>query len=161
MGKDKLTKQEAKFTKVVAETGNKTLAVKTAFGIKDDNYAGVKGNRLLRKDKIQKAIKSIADSIPDDLLITKHKLLLEQKQLAYFIFSKKIEDDEIADHMKANGLDLIVIRETDKGKMAFYSIFDANAIAKGLDMGYKIKGTYAPVKGITLSLSKPDFKEYE
>lgn len=58
---DKLTTQEQNFVKEVVRTGNKTEAVVKAYKEKDSNYAGVKGNRLIRKDKIQKAIKPIVD----------------------------------------------------------------------------------------------------
>jgi hypothetical protein len=96
--------------------------------------------------------------LPDNLLTQKHKELLEQKQLAYFVFSKKLENEEIEEHMLANGLDLIVIRETDKGKMAFYSITDANARKNALDMAYKLKGLYASEK---LDLgATDDLKDY-
>lgn len=157
---EELTKQEQNFVKEVAITDNKTQAVVKAYKVKDPDYAGVKGHRLIRKDKIKKAVaevkKTIADQIPDEDLIKKHKELLEQKQLAYFVFRRSIKDEEIEGHMEANGLDLIVIRETDKGKMAFYSISDAQAVKSGLDMAYKIKGTYAPDKNINLNV---DFNE--
>lgn len=161
MGKDKLTNQDKTFVKEIVETGNKTKAAKKAYGYKDDNVAGVMANKRLRKVKIQNAIKSIADSIPDELLIEKHKVLLDKKELAYFVFSRSLKDTEIKKHMKANGLDLIVIRPSDKGKMAFYSIPDGNAIKAGLDMGYKIKGTYANVKVEFEFSPKKDLKEYD
>lgn len=84
--------------------------------------------------------------LSDDLLTRKHLKLLEQKQLNYFTFSKDMEDEEIRAHVEANGVQVIVIRPSDKGKLAFYSIDDAAAIKSGLDMAYKIKGTYAPEK---------------
>ena len=59
----KLTKQEDKFTDKVIETGNLTQAVKESFGIEDPNYAGVKGHRLLRKDKIMNAIEVKRESL--------------------------------------------------------------------------------------------------
>lgn len=70
---DKLTKQDKKFIKKMVETGNKTKSVQEAYGIKNEGYASVKGQRLMRKDKIQNAIKSIAESLPDEDLIKVHK----------------------------------------------------------------------------------------
>ncbi len=68
-----LTNQEKRFVKEVIETGNQTQAVIKAFPkIKDTNYAHVKGNRLIRKDTIKKAVKTIADSLPDKLLVKTH-----------------------------------------------------------------------------------------
>jgi len=68
----KLTAQDKAFVKEVSITGNATQAVKKVYGEEDDNYAGVKGHRLLSKDKIQKAIQSIADQIPDSQLVEVH-----------------------------------------------------------------------------------------
>ena len=136
--KDKLTKQDKKFIKIVAETGNQTLAVKEAYGIKDDNYAGVKGNRLIRKDKIKKSIASIADSIPDDLLIEKHKALLNKEEV-----------------ITKNNMTTGEIEVIPTGQI------DTQAVAKGLDMAYKLKGSYAPTKSVGINLTKDDFKNYE
>lgn len=67
---EKLNKQEKEFVKIKAETGNGTLAAQEAFSITDPNYAGVKANRLLRKDKIKEAI---LEELPDDLLLQVHR----------------------------------------------------------------------------------------
>jgi hypothetical protein len=65
-----LTEQEAKFVEIKARTGNGTLAVKEAFGIKNDGYARVKAHYLLTKPNI---VKSIQDALPDSLLSKVHK----------------------------------------------------------------------------------------
>jgi hypothetical protein len=57
--------------------------------------------------------------------------------------------------MQANGLDLIVIRETEKGKMAFYSIPDAQAIKNGLEMAYKVKGSYEADEQKSINILMP------
>lgn len=75
---DKLSGQETKFVKLVVETDNLTESTQKAFGIEDPNYAGVKGHRLIRKDKIVKAIQTLADRIPDDLITEKHLALLRK-----------------------------------------------------------------------------------
>ena len=36
-------------------------------------------------------------------------------------------------------------RHNEAGEVIYEDI-DANAVSKGLDMGYKIKGTYSPIK---------------
>lgn len=78
----------------------------------------------------------------DDELAQKHKELLNQKRIDYFVFSKKMEDEEITAHVEAAGLAVITIRESDKGKLAFYSIPDAQAKKAALEMAYKMKGRY-------------------
>ena len=148
--KKKLTKREQGFVKDVASGISASQAVKNNFNIKANNSASAYAHKLKKKPKVVKRLLSIADSIPDKLLLEKHEGLLEQKELAYFVFARSIKDEEIEEHMEANGLDLIVIRPTDKGKMAFYSIPDANAIKAGLDMAYKLKSSYAPEKQETI-----------
>jgi phage terminase small subunit len=120
---DKLTNQDKKFVKEIVESGNTTLAVKKAFGIKDENYAGVKGHRMIRKDKIQKAIKSIADSIPDSLLVEKHLALLNKQEVV------------TKNNMTTGEVD---VKKTGQ--------IDAQAVKAGLDMAYKLKGAYAADK---------------
>ena len=124
---------------LVGNGGNVTKAMREA---------GYSENTLNTPQKLTESLgyKSIADQIPDSLLVKKHNDLLKQKQLSYFVFSKSLSDEEIVEHMKANNLDTIVIRESDKGKLAFYSIDDAQAISKGLDMAYKLKGSFAELK---------------
>lgn len=85
----------------------------------------------------------LEDSLPDEKLSKAHEELLEQKRIEYFVFPKKMEDEEIKGHVESAGLRLIVTRESDKGKMAFYSIPDANAKSKALEMAYKLKGKFS------------------
>ena len=136
--KDKLTKQDKIFVKAIVETGNGTASAKKAYGYKDDNVAGVMANKRLRKVKIQKAIKSIADSIPDNLLIEKHIALLNKEEVV------------TKNNMSTGEVDIIKTGQ-----------IDPQAVKAGLDMAYKIKGTYANVK-IDLQFNpKEDLKEYE
>jgi len=136
--KDKLTKKDKIFVKAIVETGNGTASAKKAYGYKDDNVAGVMANKRLRKVKIQKAIKSIADSIPDNLLIEKHIALLNKEEVV------------TKNNMSTGEVDIIKTGQ-----------IDPQAVKAGLDMAYKIKGTYANVK-IDLQFNpKEDLKEYE
>lgn len=77
--------------------------------------------------------------LPDKVLLKKHSELLEQKQLNYFVFAKSLDDEEIKKHLEASGLKLVVIRPSEKGKLAFYSLSDPTAIKNGLELAYKIK----------------------
>ena len=120
-----LTKKEVEFVKEVTLTGNATQSVKKVFGIKDENYAGVKGNRLLRKDKIQRVVKSIADQIPDKLLVKKHLELL-------------------------NSTETIVA-----GGEIISENINVQGVKAGLDMAYKLKGKYAPDQStVTVKVEK-------
>lgn len=141
--KIRYSKKEKGFIKDYIETGNGVQSALKNYDTNDYNTAGVIASENLKKPKIQKAI---AEALPDEILAEKHLRLLEQKQLNYFVFSKNMEDEDIKGHLEANGLELIVIRLSDKGKMAFYSIDDAQAIKGALDMAYKLKGSYAPEK---------------
>lgn len=144
--KNTLTKKEKGFAQDFVKTGHGTKSALKHYNVKDEKVASVIASENLAKPKIQNYIKSIADQIPDELLVKKHNDLLKQKKLDYFVFSKAISNDEIEEHMIANGLKLINIRWSDKGKMAFYSIDDAQAIKGGLELAYKLKGSFAPEK---------------
>lgn len=126
-----LTKQDIKFVKIVAETGNKTKAAKEAYGYKNNNTAGVMALDKLRKPKIIKAIKSIADSISDQDLIKVHK-----------------------QGLKATRKEQQIVGRSDDGKPEYETV-DVEDYAtrhKYLDSAYKIKGIYAPEKTITLNV---------
>ena len=155
-----LTKKQRGFVKDYLATGNGTQAALKNYNTTDTNTAAVMASDTLRIPKVANAI---ADALKDDDLAKKHKELLEQKQLAYFTFPKTMEDEEITEHVTAAGMRVIVIRPSDKGKLAFYSIEDGAVRSKALDMAYKIKGTYAPEKSVNLNLQAtvPDSKLLE
>lgn len=106
---DKLTKQDKKFIENVVETGNLTESAQEAYNIEDPNYAGVKGHRLIRKDKIANALQ---EALPDNLLQEKHLQFLNSDR------------EEIG--------------------------------IKALDLGYKLKGAYAPDKSLNLNVNLDD-----
>lgn len=129
----KLTKQEKKFVKVKAETGNGTLAAKEAFEIEDDNYAGVKANRLLRKDKI---VNAIQEALPDELLAQVH---LEGLQA-----TKRSGTGGMKIGIGANGeVNDFGHTEIDEPDFAVRH--------KYLDSAYKLKGSYAAEKHISIN----------
>lgn len=144
--KEILSQKDKVFIKEVIKTGNKTKSAKKAYGYKNDNTAGVMALDKLRKPKIQKAIERYADRFDDEMLAKKHMELLNQKQKAYFVFPKSMDDEEIEEKVNAAGFEVIVISPGEKGKYAFYSIDDVVAKKAGIDMAYKIKGSYAPEK---------------
>ena len=77
-------------------------------------------------DNLQKPIiqKAIAERLPDDLLEEKHLALLNKTEKKY-----NSEGDLISEEI------------------------DTNAVSKGLDMAYKVKGTYAPDKNININMN--------
>lgn len=141
--KIKLTRKQSKFVDEYVKTGNGTQSANKAYDVKNNKVASVIATENLAKPSIQIAIE---EALPDSLLQEKHKLLFEQVQLSYFVFPKTMENEEIEMHMAKNGLKTINIKLSDKGKFAYYSIPDQNAIKGALDMAYKLKGSYAPIK---------------
>lgn len=124
-----LTKQDKKFVKEVVTTGNLTQSVKKAYKIKDDKYASVKGQRMIAKDRIQKAIMSIADALPDKDLIRVHKEGLEAGKTIYKNNNTSGEIEEVG-------------YEPDYATRHKY-----------LDSAYKLKGSYAAEKSINLNIN--------
>ena len=118
----KLTKKERGFVKDVVETGNATLAALKNYDIKaidKENVAGSIGSENLTKPKI---IKAIEDALPDDLLAERHLELLNKREKSIIEY-----DNE------------------DVGGKKVYQVLDqpdTHAVSKGLDMAYKIKGSY-------------------
>jgi DNA-binding LacI/PurR family transcriptional regulator len=108
-------------------------------------------NKVTDTDGFKELIKQY---LPEEHLLDHHNKLLNIKQTNYFVFNKDMPDDEIIEHLKQNGLDTVVIRPSDKGKLAFYTIDDANAKKSALDMAYKLKGAYAAEKH-EITIPKP------
>lgn len=59
--------------------------------------------------------------LPDDIIAQRHRQLLDKKEQ-------------------------IVVRNGKDSEIVLTDEIDANAVAKGIDMAYKIKGSYAPEK---------------
>lgn len=114
--KTKLTKKESDFAKEYAKTGNGTQSALKVYKTKSTNTAAVIASENLRKPKVLKVIKSIADRIPDDLLVQKHLELLNVPRIrrTYIKGDLMSEIEEV----------------------------DSQAIGKGLDMAYKLKKLY-------------------
>ena len=133
-----LTKQDKGFVKDLIETGNATKSVIKNYGVKDSNYAGVKGTRLIRKDKIKQALKTVADSLPDKDLIKVHK---EGLQAGKHIYKNNNETGEIE----------------DMGVEADYAVRH-----KYLETAYKIKNYFpkdSPTTAVQVNINR--FKDYE
>lgn len=120
---EKLSKQQKGFVKDYVETHNGTQAVLNNMEVKNENVAGVTATRLLRNVNVQNAILSIAEQIPDSLLVEKHLALLNKTDKKYNTEGQCISDE-----------------------------IDSQAVSKGLEMAYKVKGTFAPDKTINVNV---------
>lgn len=110
--------------------------------IKDAGYSQEVADNPQKIVESKTFLEVLEEYLPDDVLSQNHKELLNQKRIEYFVFPKKMDDAEIKGHVSAAGLTLIVVRESDKGKLAFYSIPDAQAKKAALEMAYKLKGKF-------------------
>lgn len=127
-----LTKKEKGFIKSIVKGKNGVQAALENYDTKDYSTAGAIASENLKKPKIIKAIKSIADKIPDSLLVEKHLALLKKEE----VITKN--------NMTTGEIDVIPTGE-----------IDANAVRAGLDMAYKLKGAYAPEKSVALNIDIP------
>ena len=128
---DVLTKNDIDFVKVVAKTGNGSKSAKKAYEITNDNYARLKAHRQLKKPKI---IKAIAEMLPDKLLGERHLELLNKRE----VYRLKVDGEE---------------------EYELLDTPDTHAVSKGLDMAYKIKGSYAPEKLVSVNIEVPIGKQ--
>lgn len=137
-----LLKHKMVLDKMLGKGGNKPMSLGKAMrevGYKE-NYAD-NPQRLTQTDSWETLIEK---HLPDSSLTKKHEELLNARQVEYFVFPKKMKDEEIEDKVNSAGLKVIVIREAVMGKMAFYSIDNSKAKKDALDMAYKLKSKYAP-----------------
>lgn len=123
----KLTKRQKGFAKDYAMTGNGLQSAIKNYNVdtKGKNYqasAATIAYQNLQKPDIIQAIeveqKRLADRIPDDLIEQKHLELLNKQE----VITKEYPDGTIE-----------VLRTGE---------IDVQAVAKGLDMAYKVKGVY-------------------
>ena len=131
---EELKPKEKEFVKeYVASNENGTATAQKVYKIEDENYAHVKASRLIRKDTIKQEItkvkKTIAERLPDDLLVEKNIALLN-----------KMETKEI--RLPDGGTEII---ESDQ--------IDARAVAKGLEIAHRVKGTYSPDSSVNVNVN--------
>jgi len=112
-----LTKKQKGFVKEYVKTGHGTNSALKFYDVKNSKVAEAIASENLSKPMIQKAIKSIADRIPDELLERVHLEGLEACDIQY--------DSEGE----------IIKEKPDYATRHRY-----------LDSAYKLKGSYAPIK---------------
>lgn len=106
--KKRLSHKEKGFVRDIVKGKTGIQAILDNYDTTDKKVAGVMAVQNLEKLRIQEAIKSIADSIPDDLLVERHLELLNKRDVLFGA--------------------------------------DTQAVKAGLEMAYKLKGSYAPDK---------------
>lgn len=128
--------------KIGGKGGSKTkeLAVATASAIATEN---------LEKPLVQEAVREI---LTREAVDEAHQSLIDAVRLDYFVFSKKMSDEEITEHLASQGIVTVNIRESDKGKLAFYSLPDGASRGKGIELYHKLHGTFAPEKKLNVNI---------
>lgn len=121
---NRLTKKEKGFVKDMLKTDNATFAALNNYDIRSEDKENVAGAIGSENLTKPKIIKAIADRLPDDLLEERHLELLNKREVIKMF----------------NG----------EGKVIDQP--DTQAVSKGLEMAYKIKGSYAPEKHVNLNL---------
>ena len=111
-----LTKKEKGFIKDVVETGNATLAALNNYDIESENKENVAAAIGSENLRKPKIKNAIADVLTDDLLSKRHLELLNKREVIKMFNG----EGEVIDQP------------------------DTQAVSKGLEMAYKIKGSYAP-----------------
>lgn len=119
----KLTKKQRGFVNDYVKTGVGSIAAKENYNVVTDETARAIAHENLTKPHI---VKAIAERLPDDLLEQRHLELLNKRETHTWYEDIKDEKGKVID-IKPHIIDLGV---------------EANAVAKGLDMAYKIKGAY-------------------
>lgn len=111
-----LTKKQQGFIKDYLKTGNGEISARNNYDVANDNTARSIASENLTKPNI---VRAIQDAIPDSLLTEKHLALLNKLEV------KRTFNQEIGEWI-----------EVETGQI------DTNAVSKGLDMAYKLKGAY-------------------
>ena len=116
----RLTKKEKGFIKDVLKTGNGTLAALNNYDIQAKDPENTAASIASENLRKPKIQKALSDALPDDLLAERHLELLNKREVVKMF----------------NG----------EGKVIDQP--DTQAVSKGLEMAYKIKGSYAAEKSI-------------
>ena len=131
--KFKLSHKEKGFVKDIAKGKTGVRAALDNYDTKDYSTAASIATENLKKPHIIEAVKSIAEQIPDDLLVKRHNELLNKRGKRTIVSYVEEENEEG---------DLKMVRqekEVDDGPDTF-------AVTRGLEMAYKLKGSFAPEK---------------
>lgn len=149
-----LTRKQRIFVKTYLETGVGITAAKQAYEIESENRDGIAASiasENLTKPNVAEAIRKGQKDIQIEEAFDK---LINLKRIDYFVFPNNMSNKEIEEHINAQGITVLNIRESDRGKLAFYAIPDGKALSKALDIWAKISGNYAPTKSVNINLNQ-------
>lgn len=149
-----------------------TLRQKKALKIMIENGSTNKGiGNILKEagysDSIRKVPSKVTNSrswnrlmeqhMPDSLIAKQHKKLLTSKRVDMMSFDLKVPDEEIRENLEALGCIVRKIVVNVANKTVWFWTDNDLSIKAGLDMAYKLKGKYAPVKtnNQNLNLNSP------
>lgn len=139
-------RQKKAFKKTLENGG----VVSKAMSSSDYSQAMISNPQILTRSKGWKEL--MDQYLSDEKLARAHDELLNQTKIEYFVFPKSMQDDEIEAKVNDVGLEVINIRDGEKGRYAFYKTIDSQARKSALDMAYKLKGSYAPDKSVNLNI---------
>ena len=145
----KLTPKQDAFVAKYVETGNGTQSALAVYDTDKEGTAAQIAYENLRKPEV---ISEITRRITPEDIERAHASLINAVRLDYFVFSKQMSDEEIVGHVEAQGLTVINIRPSEKGKLAFFALPDGAARSKGIELYHKVHGTFAPDKRITVNV---------
>ena len=97
-------------------------------------------------------IEAIRRGQKDEQISEAFDKLINLKRIEYFVFPLMMSNKEIEEHINAQGIEVLNIRESDRGKLAFYAIPDGRALGKALEIWTKVSGAEAPKKNINLNI---------
>lgn len=145
----RLTRKQRTFVQGFVEHGNGTQAALEAYDTQDPKVAAVIASENLNKPNVIEEI-TVQNNNREQLVEAAHDSLLTAVRLDYFVFPKSMTDDEITAHVTAQGLTVINIRPSEKGKLAFFSLPDGASRGKGIELYHKVQGSFAPEKKLTV-----------
>ena len=142
MPKEKrLSKKEREFIKNYLATGNGTRSVLASYDTTNEKTASVIAVENLGKPKIRNAT---LEALSDDLIKEKHLALLNKQEVI------------VRNNVTTGQLEVIPTGQ-----------IDVQAVKAGLDMAFKVRGDYAPIKTANINLNyeqrqkaKSDIEDY-
>ncbi len=124
---------------IVENRGGKSVSKAMRDAGYSDAYAK-NPQQFIATQKWQKLMKKY---LSDDLLLKKHKRLLDSHRIQQQYFNYKITDKSITKIFRDNDFQVIGIKRFMKIAIIFYLAPDNDTQDKALDKAYKLKGYYA------------------
>lgn len=140
-------KQRRAAEKLVGNGGNVTQAMISA------GYSKETANTPQKLTDSEGFKELMGKVLNDDLLIKKHKELLESSHVDHMVFPTKLTDEEITEILAGVNCVPKKFIHSDTATHVWFFAADNKARKDGLDMAYKIFGAYAPEKHQSLNVN--------